>query len=370
MPPLRVGPVPLCLLACLSAWPDPCPAERAYQSVGRSATYVPLLNFSSDDGTGYGVRLNLFSYDGRTVPYRSKLSAQLFATTGGKQVHRLLWDAPAWRTGRRLQAEFVYEKEEEANYFGGLAPDALAGFSRKQKTFSQAAPALRLSWIGDLRGPWRLRLGGRLAHTAIDPNAAGSVLEALAPLGADGGTLLQGSAALRHDTRDDYNDTAAGALAEAAVQYSVGGGFDYNGALFSAEYRRFWGLSALVLAHRLSLDWSAGGLPFYEELPLGGSSTVRGAASARQRGQARLLLNAELRWRGVRLWRGQRMYLGGVLFGDIGQTFARDALPAAGDWRRGRGAGARFFWHSTIVRADYAVSGRRTAIYITFSQVF
>ena len=34
------------------------------------------------------------------------------------------------------------------------------------------------------------------------------------------------------------------------------------------------------------------------------------------------------------------------------------------------GAGLRYHWHSTIVRADYGASKNRTAIYITFSQVF
>ena len=42
-----------------------------------------------------------------------------------------------------------------------------------------------------------------------------------------------------------------------------------------------------------------GDLPFYEELEMGGSSTVRGLAASRDRGEGRLLANVELRWPGL-----------------------------------------------------------------------
>ena len=64
------------------------------------------------------------------------------------------------------------------------------------------------------------------------------------------------------------------------------------------------------------------------------------------------------------------MYLGLVMFADAGQIFERGDLPGSGRWRNGRGAGLRYHWHGTIVRADYGSSQDRTAIYITFSQVF
>jgi hypothetical protein len=64
------------------------------------------------------------------------------------------------------------------------------------------------------------------------------------------------------------------------------------------------------------------------------------------------------------------MYLGLLLFADAGQIFARGDGPDLGRWRTGRGMGLRFHWYGTIVRADYATSGDRTALYITFSQVF
>ncbi|MCY3737598.1 MAG: BamA/TamA family outer membrane protein [Gemmatimonadaceae bacterium] len=358
--------------------PAPADAGAAHESTGWRPTAIPLLNFSSDDGTGYGLRANLYEYDGRTVPYRRKYSAQLFFTTGGKWVHRLLMDTPRFRGGGdRLEVELVYEKEEFANYYGGLSKAETRGLDRGQRTFTQAFPELKVRWIRPLGSaggptPWRLRLGSRLSYHEITPNAdAGNILAEQDPLGADGGPLAQASAALRYDTRDNYNDSSAGLLEELVVQYTLGAGGDYNGLQARLEHRHFASLlPGLVAAHRIALDWTAGDLPFYEELALGGSSTVRGLPKARDRGETRVLLNGELRWRGVRLSSAQNIHLGGLLFADAGQIFAGGEWPAGGDWRRGAGLGLRFLWQSTIVRADHGFSGGGSGLYITFSQLF
>ena len=372
-----------CFLVILLLDQVPIPASaggRAYQSVGWRPTAIPIVNFSSDDGAGYGVRTYLYEYDGESIPYRRAYSLQGFATTKGKWVHRLQLDTPNFRPGQRLEIEAVYEKEESANYYGELDDeevDALLGdvdddTRDDRTTFEQAYPKLRVMWIRDLRAPWRLRTGLQLGHTSITPNAdTASLLDILNPLGAEGGTLLLVNASLRYDTRDDYTDSGTGILEELLVEYGLGAGGDYNGARLSLEHRHFLSLARnLVFAHRVNADLTLGDVPFYEELQLGGSATVRGLKAARVRGQGRFLFNAELRWQGIRLSQGQQIYLGGLLFVDAGQIFKRSDGPSVDDWQSGRGAGLRFHWQSTVVRADYGVSGGRTGLYITFSQIF
>ena len=344
--------------------------ERAYETVGRKFTAIPLLNFSSDDGAGYGLRASVFDYDGVSVPYRSSYSVQAFFTTKGKWAHRLYLDIPNVRPGHRIEMEALYEKEDYANYYGGLASDALDGYTREQKTFKQDYPKLRVMWIVDLRLPWRVRAGLQVGRNRVTPNAgAGNILSDANPPGAGGGTHVQASAGLQYDSRDDYNNSTEGIFEELLVEYGLGSGF--KGGKISYEHRHFLPIQeSWILAHRLNVGVTFGDVPFYESFDLGGSNTLRGSPAASWRGEGRLLFNAELRWRGLRLSQTRNIYLGLLAFGDAGQIFSREDGPSLDDWKVGGGAGLRFHWHSTIVRADYGISEDKTGIYITFSQVF
>ncbi len=279
----------------------PVHAGRAFEEKGWKPTAIPLLNFSSDHGTGYGLRASLFRYDGSTIPYARALSAQAFFTTRGKWSHRLYLDLPQWRPGQRLEAEAFIEKEDFANYYGDLSDaqaEALLGAmdekTREQRTtFRQVYPKLRLMWVRALGAPWHLRAGFQAGHNQITPNSnQGSLLQLLDPLGRRGGFLLLANASLRRDTRDDYNDSSRGVLEELLVEYGLGRGGHFNGGRLSIEHRHFLPLPAgLVLAHRANAALAFGDLPFYEELKLGGDDTVRGVAAARERGEGRLLFN-------------------------------------------------------------------------------
>lgn len=361
------------IVALCTALYSPLLAQnRPYQSSGYKFTAIPIVNFSSDDGAGYGARANIFDYDGHSVPYRRTYSAQAFFTTKGKWVHRLQVDAPHLIPNYRLEIEIVYEKEEAANYFGDL-PDALVGtYTKDQQTFRQAKPMLRLMAIRNLRRPWQLRGELQFTHYDITPNAHdNSILRTLNPLGVNGGSLLQLRTALRYDTRDDYTNSTQGLLEELLLEYSIGAGGDFNGGRLGYQHRHFHPLANnLVLAHRASADLTLGDMPFFELLQLGGSSTVRGLPAARVRGQGRFLLNGELRWQGLQLSGSQHIFLGGLLFVDLGHIYARQEGPSLDRWRRGVGAGLRFHWHGTILRADFGKADNRTGIYITFSQLF
>jgi len=371
---LQLKPLKIVLLAAVLMVSATNAAKRPYESLGFKPTAIPLLNFSSDDGTGYGLRASLYDYDGKSIPYRRAYSIQAFFTTGGKWVHHLRADIPNLRPGQRLEFEAKYEKEDFANYYGDWDNKDLKNVNKEDKTFKQVNPSLKLMWIRDLRKPWRLRAGFQLEHRDITPNAAeGNILhdQQPQPLGIEGGLLFEVNTSLRYDTRDDYTNSTRGILEEFLLEYGIGAGGNFNGVRLSYEHRHFISLlTGLVLAQRANADLTFGDLPFYKGLELGGSSTVRGLAASRRRGQGRVLLNSEVRWQGLQLSHREQLFTGLLLFWDVGQVFKRQDGPSLGGWSNGAGAGLRFHWHSTIVRADYGISGSRRGIYITFSQLF
>jgi len=54
---------------------------------------VPALNYNADDRFGYGVLLNFFNYaEGGYSPSYFTINPIIFAPTGGKQDHMLLFD--------------------------------------------------------------------------------------------------------------------------------------------------------------------------------------------------------------------------------------------------------------------------------------
>ena len=155
------------LAAALLPAAPPCAASDPHEATGLRPTAVPLLNFSSDDGVGYGLRANLYEYDGRTVPYLRKYSAQLFFTSRGRWVHHLSIDTPRFRGGDdRFELVLRFEKEAYANFLGSLTDAEARGLSRGQKTFSRSLPWVEARWIRRLGRRGRRRPRGEWASAA------------------------------------------------------------------------------------------------------------------------------------------------------------------------------------------------------------
>jgi hypothetical protein len=88
-------------------------------------TGLPLVNYTTDTGLGYGVRVYYYWNGHRGdpsfahTPYLYRVFLQLFATTKGVQFHWLDFDAPkALDTPYRLRSELIYERVTYQNYFG------------------------------------------------------------------------------------------------------------------------------------------------------------------------------------------------------------------------------------------------------------
>jgi len=351
---------------------QPVFAGNAYETVGRRFTFLPLTGFSSDDGIGGGFRLARFDYDGETVPYRRSFNLQGFFTAKGKWAHQLKADFPEITSHSRLEFTIRYDKEETANYFGDLTDADLAVYTSDEQTYEQVDPYLTIRWILDLQRPWRLQVRLRTGTTLISSHtSARSVIDALAPLGYEGGYLLQLGTSLRYDTRDDYTNSTQGRLDEVGVEWSFGADGDFNGGELILEHRHFRTVARrLIFAQRFLANYTMGDIPFYERPKLGSSKTLRGLSADRLRDDARILANTELRWMGMQISGQNHMFAGMNVFADVGQVFPRSKMPSSGDWELGLGFGIRVYWYSTVVRADLGRSNGGTALYTRFSQIF
>ena len=115
----------------------------------------------------------------------------------------------------------------------------------------------------------------------------------LAPLGYQGGYLIQLGSAVRYDTRGDYLNTTRGRLDEIGIEWGIGEGGDYNGGELAVEHRHFKSLTErLIFAQRFLGTYSFGDVPFYEQPKLGAAKrceacrqtaigTMRGSWSTR-----------------------------------------------------------------------------------------
>jgi len=163
---------------------------------GSFITALPLLNYSSDTGFGYGARVYLHQ-DGRCddqcfaiTPYRGEWYANVMQTTSGWQYDVLSADLPALANGDwRLRAQAIYEKDTNRNFYG-LGAESMRGlpgstFAANQERLDRATPAGPGSTDGwhnkyrlerpdafvqlerQLGGAWSAMAGVEAIHTGI-----------------------------------------------------------------------------------------------------------------------------------------------------------------------------------------------------------
>ena len=146
------------LMAAILALALACPsgARPVHETVGWRPTMIPLLNFSSDDGTGYGLRANLFEYDGHSVPYRRQYSAKYLSQPRASGYTACSSIRPNSGPAKGLRSNWSMRRRILPITTAASATRKIAGYSQDQRTFRQAFPEFKVKWIRTLRFPWRL----------------------------------------------------------------------------------------------------------------------------------------------------------------------------------------------------------------------
>jgi hypothetical protein len=400
--------------------------DAARKQEGSFVTGLPLVNYTSDTGLGYGARVYLIGDGSRAEsgfanrPYDTRLFAQFFSTTGGWQYHTLDLDAPELVTGLpvRVRAYAAYEANTDRRWFGAgsasLASLPGGSMAAYQQSLNDAHPAggtstsaafnryelIRPVAGGQLErefGSLTLMAGGEVEHGTVklydgrtvtvdgSKRAQGPTLVGqVRPAGIDGGWVNHLRVGCSFDTRDFEPDPRTGWYADTTAEYSGPAlASDYAYTRETAAVRRFQEvLPGLVLASRATYTVVQGQPPFYDlswlgytdarHEGLGSGWSLRGFRETRFTGNALGLVNAEVRYNvGEQVWGGQRFALKLVGFGDTGRVFDSGRRLTLRDWKADAGGGVRIAWNlSTVLNATYGRSGEDSNIFIDFGHMF
>jgi hypothetical protein len=390
---------------------------------------VPELSYDSNLGPGFGAFANVARLDPGRLPYRFRLSGQIFFNVsrapGGSldspyQHHYALLDIPGLAAGRlRLSLELRFRRQTSAGYYGlGNAainerpqdnfdpetqPDLWAE-ARRFHQFARTFPSLRGTAQWALRD--RLRAFAALGLAAswitvypgsrlsLDAENQASAAGSPRPFGLSPHALLDGTAGIVWDSRDDEFEPNRGAFADLSVRGGVGlpgpssePPFGYLGINLTARgFASLWE-GGLTLAARGRIDLLLGNPPLYalaevggllpDRWATGGGTSLRGVLLQRYHAKIKVLANLELR-AGLGRFRlfGRSSRISLLGFVDLGRFFAdwtpQPALDGSGlGIKVGFGGGLRLrFGRTLIVRADVGVSADGVGAYVDINHIF
>jgi hypothetical protein len=360
-------------------------AERRIEGLG-----IPLVNYNSDFGLGYGAAGGMYVYAPGHAPYQHAISGQFYRTTRGIESHFLRWDAPDLLPGVRLEAQLKFRRELRSPYFGEgnlSAPDFRGDLDDPRFNYEKFSPGiwtrLRFQPLGG-EHPLEPFVGYSWERVSVRP-IEGSVLAQERPVGLQGGAEGQLFAGVVWDTRDQEFNATSGGAEELTVRMSsrvVGGTYAYSG--ITVGERRFWRTARrFVLAQRIVADALIGDVPFYELANVGGltqmegvggMTSVRGVPRNRFVGQVKVFSNTELRGHAFDFQLlGSTISAGALAFLDLGRVWS-PGVPDGGltEWHPGMGLGARLWKDAAVVRVDWGVDARslRSAFYVTIGHMF
>lgn len=389
-----------------AATPEATKPVDAAHPAGLGFGGVPALNYTIDNGFGFGLVTTLFMYDGETRPYRAALSFKIFMTSKLVQDHHVTLD---WlRVGElplRLWTRVGYLQSLTQNYCGlggvvtcdpvvaldagrdqGLIDEELDAFARRyyQRRFISPHGAL-LARYALVEKPARIEVMGGWRGVGFIPGTwddedgdgepdlepyPGSLYAKDHPSGEPGFESVM-QLGVMVDSRDNEPAPTSGVWLEGSVRVSsglIGSAWDWAGAnLTVRNYVSLLDSRKLVFANRLVVDGVFGDAPIQSLARIGGSSDYyvyggmdsgRGIRVQRYLGKLRVFDQAELRWRFFDTeFLRQRFGFTAVGFADVGVVGAEVTAPGQLALLPGFGGGLRISWNENfIVRFDVGFS--------------
>lgn len=371
--------------------------QQSLQSSRWEYVALPAINFSTDEGFGYGALLEAYNHAPGAAPYRFTLQPTVFLTTKGRRDLTLFMDAPALLgNGWRVDGFVGREQELAAPYYGAgndaaydttRSRDPNPYFYRYGRTRTRLLANVQRR-LGASPARWLAGIGYAHVTTDATPFDSGTTLLAqqLAGAAAPRGTLAWVRAGMVWDSRNREIGPTSGwwnELLAQRVERALGATQSYT--RLTATARRYTPVAGrLTLASRVIAQQSLGDVPLYDlatvqlsfkqEEGLGGAKMLRGIPKNRVMGKGLVLANNELRWRAAAfqlLRKSSYLMLSG--FADAGRVWEERIDPGeitAGLWL-GYGGGARLgLGSSSLIAVDVGRSSDATGVYIGLGYAF
>lgn len=403
------------------------------KQTGSYFTGLPIINYDSDTGLGYGARVywhdngdknaSLFEY----APYKYEIYGQFLESTNGWQYHVLHFDAPYIGDSLfRITSELLYEKNTQANYFGTTAAslgalDSPSVGENPGPTFETAEqqqeyldnigsryynrfllekPTAEVNLARDFFGGLvRLTVGVNFSYANIETYEDTTINDTHSQenklyndslngelVGSEGGWDNSLKLAIIYDSRDYApNPKNGNAFDFTADLYGKLLGSDYTHQRYNFSTRNFYTHSDadyLTLAFRWVYSVQNGDTPFYNKntisfsdefkFGLGGFRTLRGYQQNRFVADVKTVINFEPRFSIYEAHTyGQSFEFIAVPFVDAGKVFDKVSDTDLSGYKYTYGAGMRIAWNqATIIMIDYGQSVEDSGLYINFGHIF
>ncbi len=388
--------------------PGAAQPQKELPSKGLKLKPLPLVNYNSDTGLGYGLALSLINFDGIRRDYQWKFYIEYMATTGGQMDPDIRFDFPLLKIGEqplRLQGFAEYKFVLFENYYGYGNDDIEIGYRREleeahyfdyQKTnpYGYITISMPLLW-GKTRGHDKtldLILGTYADYyffrrSSKDGREFASKLFVERPVGIDGGMALSFLAGARFDNRDFEPNPHRGTYNEIMFEISSTAiGSRYNFARMTVKHSAyaepFPHYRRLVIAERIMIDHLFGGAPFFKAEKFGGVDTIegiggnesmRGITKFRYKNDLKIVWTPEVRWRVGSLgpFLGDLWHFELILFSDIGSAWSGFNTFNISELLFTAGPALRVCWgEAFIVALDIGFSANDMGVYIGLDHQF
>ncbi len=358
---------------------------------------LPALNFSTDEGFGYGVLAEIYNYGNGLRPYKYTIQPTIFLTTKGRRDVVVFLDAPhVLPGGWRFDASVAREQQLATPYYGiGNTTVYDSTLERAPNPYYYRYEKVQLRLFANAQrrigsAPARMLFGFGISDVTTDatPFDSGSTLLAtqLGATQAPKGNVGSLRAGLIWDTRDREIGPHSGTWAELLAQRvdrAFGATDEFTRV--TATVRHYLPIREnLVGAVRLFAQQSNGDVPLYDlstlqssyknQEGLGGSNSVRGIARNRYTGKGVMLANSELRWRFKEFsLRGKPAFLLASGFVDVGRVWTNSIKVGEliEGLHAGYGGGMRIgLGPSFLIAIDYGRSSESSQLYIGLGYLF